>query len=592
MTKYDPNKPLVDTVSFRLPDTAGIKAELKTLHDSSGKKNLEIEADVTHGGYVNKNGYFYKPTGQAKSVVSFFRPFPKPVLVHHEDGNDPVGRNFAAAFIPLPAMIDKETKNDTTTPKSKVRIKAIITDQKAIEKILDKRYLTISTGSSAKTPPQCSICHNPVNSDDCTHSRGEVYEDNQKCYWLIDEVDYKEWSFENMPADATDEHVAKVTTMRLVEYDVPPDTDIHDFELPGEKTKAETSLIKDGITKTLVMCGACKKQVDYGKQPEVCMGAIKCPHCKTVIDQKGAPHSTDSYTGGSPMDQKDFDALVAATFLYIDECQDCGDEATIRAEWTDAAEIAVATTMDAEYTEISERLFADKAISPDARKTMKEGTFCGPNKTFPVPDCKHVSTAMAYLNFPATKTKYSAAVRARIASCVRGKAKSLGCSSTKKDSADLAAQLADAAKQVTALTDETTKLKTDLQGKDAQITEANTKITDLHKQTKRLLAEKIIDLSVISHRASIKDLVAEKNADERTKKYTAMADDLLGRNIESLTDTIKDLNRDVCFAITDFERVADPTMTQPTAPSKTEKKTGKLSVSDRLFHGIDEAKLN
>jgi rRNA maturation endonuclease Nob1 len=37
----------------------------------------------------------------------------------------------------------------------------------------------------------------------------------------------------------------------------------------------------------MVTCQGCKKSVDYARQPEVSMGAVKCPHCGAIIDQSG-----------------------------------------------------------------------------------------------------------------------------------------------------------------------------------------------------------------------------------------------------------------------------------------------------------------
>ena len=50
-----------------------------------------------------------------------------------------------------------------------------------------------------------------------------------------------------------------------------------------------------------------------------------------------------------------------------------------------------------------------------------------PNRSFPVPDCKHVATAKAYLN----RSKFSAATKRRIAACINRKAKQLGCKTSK-----------------------------------------------------------------------------------------------------------------------------------------------------------------
>jgi hypothetical protein len=64
-----------------------------------------------------------------------------------------------------------------------------------------------------------------------------------------------------------------------------------------------------------------------------------------------------------------------------------------------------------------------KKLTTKMRKQLKESTFCGPNRSFPVPDCKHVATAKAYLN----RSNFSAATKRRIAACINRKAKQLGC---------------------------------------------------------------------------------------------------------------------------------------------------------------------
>jgi len=69
-----------------------------------------------------------------------------------------------------------------------------------------------------------------------------------------------------------------------------------------------------------------------------------------------------------------------------------------------------------------------KKLTTKDRKKMKSSTFCGPNRSFPVPDCKHVGTAKAYLG----RSNFSAATKKRIAACINRKAKSLGCTPGKK----------------------------------------------------------------------------------------------------------------------------------------------------------------
>jgi hypothetical protein len=69
-----------------------------------------------------------------------------------------------------------------------------------------------------------------------------------------------------------------------------------------------------------------------------------------------------------------------------------------------------------------------KPLTTKQRKKMKKGTFCGPNRSFPVPDCKHVGTAKAFLK----RSKFSASTKKKIAACINRKAKQLGCTPGKK----------------------------------------------------------------------------------------------------------------------------------------------------------------
>jgi ribosomal protein L4 len=73
-----------------------------------------------------------------------------------------------------------------------------------------------------------------------------------------------------------------------------------------------------------------------------------------------------------------------------------------------------------------------KKLTTKDRKKLKSSTFCGPNRSFPVPDCKHVATAKAYLG----RSKFSSSTKKKIASCINRKAKQLGCNVSKKAKAD------------------------------------------------------------------------------------------------------------------------------------------------------------
>jgi len=68
-----------------------------------------------------------------------------------------------------------------------------------------------------------------------------------------------------------------------------------------------------------------------------------------------------------------------------------------------------------------------KPLTTKQRKKLKKGTFCGPNRSFPVNDCTRVRAAKVYLN----RSKFSKSTKQRIAACINRKAKALGCPGTK-----------------------------------------------------------------------------------------------------------------------------------------------------------------
>jgi hypothetical protein len=66
-------------------------------------------------------------------------------------------------------------------------------------------------------------------------------------------------------------------------------------------------------------------------------------------------------------------------------------------------------------------------LSTKKRKNLKKSTFCGPGRSFPVPDCAHYTAALRLLN----RSKFSSSTKAKIRSCVMAKGKKLGCKGAK-----------------------------------------------------------------------------------------------------------------------------------------------------------------
>ena len=69
-----------------------------------------------------------------------------------------------------------------------------------------------------------------------------------------------------------------------------------------------------------------------------------------------------------------------------------------------------------------------KALTTKQRKKMKSTTFCGPGRSFPVPNCRYVGIARAFLG----RSKFSASTKKRISACISRRAKEMNCKNTKK----------------------------------------------------------------------------------------------------------------------------------------------------------------
>lgn len=111
-----------------------------------------------------------------------------------------------------------------------------------------------------------------------------------------------------------------------------------------------------------------------------------------------------------------------------------------------------------------------KTLTTKDRKGLKSSTFCGPGRSFPVPDCKHVGTAKAYLG----RSKFSASTKKKIAACINRKAKQLGCTPGKK------------AKAASEWTDEIMPKYVELSTEEKQLYSS-----EVFAETKRLVEESI-----------------------------------------------------------------------------------------------------
>lgn len=156
---------------------------------------LVVEVAAIHAG-ATANFNYYSEEELSKAVESWLSPHPKPIIMNHDPYSEPVGRVMGAKMA---------TEADGTPY---TRLQVAILDPKAIEKVSDGRYLTGSVGGKAKEA-MCSVCGvdwaNPKEGAGggipCKHRRGKVY--NGKVAMMeMKNIEFKEYSFVNMPADA------------------------------------------------------------------------------------------------------------------------------------------------------------------------------------------------------------------------------------------------------------------------------------------------------------------------------------------------------------------------------------------------------
>ena len=172
-----------NTKTFRESEAPmkAILPKIEAIHAGITKNFVQYTAEALSGDFDKKTGVF-----------SWTSPYPKPVLTNHDIESEPLGR-----------VVDAKFSADSTSGKACITISPAITDQTAIEKILDNRYLTVSIGCSAKAA-YCSICGIDVAQNWCDHYRGEKYEVDGKektCYWTLEDIEFYEVSFVNRPAD-------------------------------------------------------------------------------------------------------------------------------------------------------------------------------------------------------------------------------------------------------------------------------------------------------------------------------------------------------------------------------------------------------
>ena len=130
------------------------------------------------------------------SIPTWTKPYQRPLIMHH---NETDGKIIGRIM-----HVEKLTKN-TRSGTPALMFTCNVPDKDGKEQILDGRLKTVSIGVIAHDV-RCSICGKQVELDECGypecgHVRGNVYDGDKVCYWMIYKMEAKELSYVIVPSD-------------------------------------------------------------------------------------------------------------------------------------------------------------------------------------------------------------------------------------------------------------------------------------------------------------------------------------------------------------------------------------------------------
>lgn len=204
-------------------DAQELVNDIFSVGGNPGRVALRTRIRATHSGYLLNQrvypGVFVERS--APSWVSTERggtaSYDKPVILNHDqtDATQTIGRVRGFQFTRLKEGNDflydfKRPAQGRDMGSGHIMLDALITDPDAIQKILDGRYDTVSTGQRPKAA-RCNICgfdwinYDPWEPDCevCEHRPGKTYQIDDRdipCFLVTGDLEYRECSYVTVPA--------------------------------------------------------------------------------------------------------------------------------------------------------------------------------------------------------------------------------------------------------------------------------------------------------------------------------------------------------------------------------------------------------
>jgi hypothetical protein len=476
-----------DLVSFNLegPELLRVRDNLgvSPVQSVSGNINdgLKVRIAATHAGIITRNNGLYLPQRMRKGASTFTDDYPKPVLLHHEDHKDNVGRIIQSGYMDTShiikdqfkgksikdskgrevgvitdALIDDFVKGKMSFMKQvdivadlfrdslldddayeglgHIQIVANITDSATIEKLLDGRYLTGSVGATTNRAV-CSVCKADwTDEGPCEHKPGGIY-DSKKCFIIAGDLSYDEYSFVNVPADrhsrvlelhynGIQDNIEMIDEYKGRIYEVSlefPQYDSNDEE-DTQMTKGKKKKVTD----------SSETQPEVGKTEET-QEAVVEDSVSTEVESTQETQETpveDSAEVTSETSEGNEEVVQDAS---TEEPEDATEP---KIEDFIAQALSAETLSDDDYEKMYDALWAEieaalkdkvedletKKLDTAKRKKLAKSQFCGPNRTLPVTDEVHALGALRLLD----KVELEDDLKEKITKAVNRKVKAKG----------------------------------------------------------------------------------------------------------------------------------------------------------------------
>ena len=449
--------------------TKPTKEQLRSFEDNYTPSDpdsnvLEVTFEATHSALYNPWKRFYLPSRMQQGTDSFVKGRkPKKILKHHNSEEDPVGIIIGAEYVPtIPDSLknNKDVSLMTSTGVSIsrqvqaadrfiqsgipfedgweglgfVKLRGLIKDEKTINQIYNELFDSVSTTFNSPDAVFCSTCTQNIAKDGwCEHEPGETYKDSETgissmCTLIPAIFDYKELS--------------------LVVFDADPLTSItiesKDSAKPYSISVSDWK--KDSNTKETNSSFEFRDSVTYKEEHMAFDITTLSDTERTIFDLiKGfRPEGKDedladfakSIAGelnedGILPNQVEAELEKEKAVEYLLEAFETKDQKIDGDAICDEMQKELQLMKDEGILSEEDFVAADAKLSTEARKKLSKSTFCGPERSFPVPDCAHVTAAKRLIG------RYKGpGNKASILACVNRKAKALGCNSSSDSEPD------------------------------------------------------------------------------------------------------------------------------------------------------------